>query len=255
MMFWSDGENGQVTVTVPDQAALLSDIDQRLAAGRGFSVATLNLDHVVKLRQDAAFGSAYNEHSHITADGNPIVWLSRLARQRVSLVPGSELIEPLVELAAKRGVSIALFGATEVALNAAATALRYKFPDLNVALCRAPKMGFDPLGDAAIEDIEAIRASGASICFLALGAPKQEVFAARAQQELTTVGFVSIGAGLDFIAGSQKRAPKWVRVISAEWVWRLFGNPRRLAARYAACLVAMPRLTLRALRLRRGSLS
>ena len=70
--------------------------EARLGAGRGFSVATLNLDHAVQLRRNPAFRSAYAAHSHVTADGNPVVWLSRLAGQReVSLVPGSELIAPL----------------------------------------------------------------------------------------------------------------------------------------------------------------
>ena len=50
MMIWSDDETGGVTVTVRNQAALLDDMAQRFERGEGFSVATLNLDHVVKLR-------------------------------------------------------------------------------------------------------------------------------------------------------------------------------------------------------------
>jgi len=249
MMNWSEG----VTVTVPDRAALLVDLEARFQAGQGFSVATLNLDHVVKLARDADFRAAYAAQTHVTADGNPIVWLSRLAGQELSLVPGSELIDPLAAVAAGCGVPVALFGATEAALNAAADALRARHEGLKVVLCRAPAMGFDPQGAAAADDIAAIAASGAGLCFLALGAPKQEVFAARAQAAAPNVGFVSIGAGLDFIAGTQQRAPALVQALAAEWIWRLAGNPRRLAARYGACLLALPGLTLRALRARRQS--
>lgn len=248
MMIWSEG----VTVTVPDQAALLEDLQARLAQGQGFSVATLNLDHVVKLSRDAGFRDAYARHSHVTADGNPVVWLSRLAGQPVSLVPGSELIDPLVGLAAQAGAPVALFGSTARTLEAAAAALRARHPGVQVVLCRAPAMGFDPQGPGAAADMEAIRASGARLCLLALGAPKQEILAARAQDALPGVGFVSIGAGLDFIAGTQVRAPGWVRGLAGEWIWRLLGNPRRLAARYGACLLALPGLTRRALRARRA---
>lgn len=250
MMIWSEGKLGRVAVTVADQSFLLADIGGHLADKQGFCVATLNLDHAVKLSQNQLFRDAYSAHTHITADGNPVVWLSRLAGQKVSLTPGSELIEPLAALAVEQQVPVALFGATQAALDAAAGRLKAQHPGLEIVLCRAPSMSFDPLSAAAQADITAIASSGARLCFLALGAPKQEIFAARAHAALPQVGFVSIGAGLDFIAGSQKRAPVWVRMIAAEWLWRLLANPRRLAARYAACLAALPDLTLRALRTR-----
>lgn len=250
MMIWNEDTFGRIVVTVPDQAALLADLDARLASGQGFCVATLNLDHVVKLSRDAAFRAAYRAQTHVTADGNPIVWLSRLAGQRVSLVAGSELISPIAALAAENHVAVALFGATQTTLDAAAAALKRHYPALEISLCHAPAMGFDPKGEAALTGIEHIAASGARLCFLALGAPKQEIFAALAQVALPKVGFVSIGAGLDFIAGSQKRAPVWVRCLSVEWLWRLCGNPRRLLGRYAACMVMLPKLTAQALRRR-----
>lgn len=247
-MIWSEG----VTVTVSDQSELLEDLETCMQAGQGFSVATLNLDHVVKLSRHAGFRDAYGAQTHITADGHPIVWLSRLAGQQVELVPGSELIGPLAELAARQGVPVALFGATESALEEAAETLTTRYPDLNIVLRRAPAMGFDPQAEAAAEDIAAIKASGAGMCFLALGAPKQEIFAARAHAALPEIGFVSIGAGLDFIAGTQQRAPVWMQAVAAEWLWRLFSSPGRLGARYIACMLALPGLTARALQTRRA---
>lgn len=251
MMNWSDQASGAITVTVQDQRALLQSLETCLVAGKGFSVATLNLDHVVKLSQSAAFREAYAAQTHVTADGNPIVWLSRLAGQRVDLVPGSELIAPLAMLAARLRLPVALFGATQTTLEAAAAALVARYPGLDVVLCRGPAMGFDPQSAGAGDDIAVLRASGARLIFLALGAPKQEEFAARAQADMPGVGFVSIGAGLDFIAGTQRRAPAWVRAIAAEWLWRLFSDPQRLAARYGACLVMLPQLLRRALKTRR----
>ncbi|MEL7105714.1 MAG: WecB/TagA/CpsF family glycosyltransferase [Pseudomonadota bacterium] len=257
MMVWADTQNGPVTVTVPDRAALLADIGARFDRGDGFSVATINLDHVVKLARDPAFRDAYGAHSHVTADGNPIVWLSHLAGQGdVALVPGSEVIEPVAELAAAKGIPVAFFGATETSLKAAAEAMQTKTPGINIVLTLAPAMGFDPDGPAADAAIAQIGESGARLVFLALGAPKQERFAVRAAAALPGTGYLSIGAGLDFISGAQVRAPAWVRAIAAEWLWRMLSNPRRLAARYGACILALPRLTLRALAARRkGAMS
>jgi exopolysaccharide biosynthesis WecB/TagA/CpsF family protein len=251
-MRWSDGsqENVGVAVTAPHRDALLTELSVRLATGQGFSVATLNLDHVTKLRSLSDFRAAYLRHTHVTADGNPIVWLSRLAGQDVSLIPGSELITPVADLAAKHDVSVALFGATEASLQLAARALETQIPGLRIAATIAPSMEFDPIGEQAEQAILALRMSGAGLCFIALGAPKQEIFAAHAQDELPHMGFLSIGAGLDFISGEQVRAPRLVRALAAEWVWRLVGNPRRLVGRYSACIAIFPYLLYRSLKIR-----
>jgi N-acetylglucosaminyldiphosphoundecaprenol N-acetyl-beta-D-mannosaminyltransferase len=242
--------DGGVVVTVSSRDMLLDDLGARLAAGRGFSVATLNLDHVTKLRALPAFRQAYQSHTHVTADGNPIVWLSRLAGQEVALVPGSELITPVAELAAQNDVPVAFFGATQASLQAAADALQLHIPDLKIATIIAPPMGFDPTGPDAQPYIDALKTSGAGVCFLALGAPKQEIFAMRASEQIPSMGFLSIGAGLDFISGRQVRAPKIMRRFAGEWIWRLAGNPRRLGGRYAACIAILPSLINQAVKTR-----
>ncbi|MEM9524000.1 MAG: WecB/TagA/CpsF family glycosyltransferase [Pseudomonadota bacterium] len=254
MIDWSDiaptDAADPIRVTAPDRAALLQDIETRFAEGRGFSLATLNLDHVVKIRRDPAFRAAYARQSHVTADGNPIVWLCRLAGQKVDLIPGSELVSPVAGLAAKTGMPVALVGLTGPALEAAAAALCARHPGLKIAALVPPPMGFDPDGPEADRVIAELTATGARLCFLALGAPRQERFAARAQDHLPKTGFLSIGAGLDFLAGSQKRAPRIVQALALEWLWRMMGNPGRLAGRYAACFAILPRSVLAALRTR-----
>lgn len=245
-------EAGRIAVTEATRKGLLSDIEARLAAGRGFTVATLNLDHAVKLRRDAAFRDAYAAQTHVTADGNPVVWVEARAGREVELIPGSELIEPVVEIAARLGVPVGLFGASDASLAGAAESLVARHPGLKIPLRLAPPMGFDPEGAQADAAIAAIGESGARLVFLALGAPKQERFAARAQRALPGVGFLSIGAGLDFVSGAQVRAPRLVRRLALEWAWRLLGNPRRLAARYGASAAILPGLLARASKARRS---
>ncbi len=239
-------------VNFPTEAALLADIEARLHAGQGFAIATLNLDHVVKMRRNPDFLRAYLAHSHVVADGNPIVWLSRLSgRPDVALVPGSELIDPVAGLAARLGAPLAFLGSTGPVLQAAATALEAEYPGLRVAARLAPPYGFDPESAAADAMLDEVAASGARICLLALGAPKQEVLAARGLARHPQLGFLSIGGGLDFIAGHQVRAPVWVRKIAMEWLWRMLSNPRRLARRYLDCALVLPSLTGTALSVRR----
>lgn len=240
----------EIAVNLPDAAALEAAVRARLAAREGFALATINLDHLDKLGRSAAFRRAYATQDFVVADGNPIVWLSRLAGRRVELVPGSDLVLPLARLAAEAGVSVALFGATSETLAAAAGRLEDEVPGLSVARIIAPPMGFEPESESGAKMLAALAASGAGLTFVALGAPKQEMFAARGRREVPEMGFASIGAGLDFLAGRQKRAPKWVRAMAMEWLWRAASNPRRLAGRYLRSLFALPGHALRALRLR-----
>src|SRR6056297_1160477 len=97
-----------ITVSAPNRDGLLVDLEARLKTGRGFSLATLNLDHLVKIGHDPAFRAAYAAQTHVTADGNPVVWLCRIAGQEVSLVPGSELVEPIAEIASRLGLPVGM---------------------------------------------------------------------------------------------------------------------------------------------------
>lgn len=242
---------GEITVNIATRAALEAAIRTRFAEGRGFALATLNLDHLAKMPTDPAFRAAYQAHDLVVADGNPIVWLSRLARQPVELMPGSDLVIPLAALAARGGYSVALVGSTDGSLRLANAALQRAVPGLKVACTIAPPFGFDPEGVGADAVLREIGDSGARLCFLALGAPKQELFAARGRDVVPSVGFASIGAGLDFLSGCQTRAPLWVRRMALEWLWRLLHQPSRLLMRYLHCIRIFPVHLLRALKQRR----
>lgn len=229
-----------LTVNIPDTAALLAVVSERLRARRGFALATINLDHLVKLRRLPAYRTAYAAHDLICADGNPIVWLSRLAGKPVALVPGSDVLRPLLQCAAREGRSVAFVGSTDETLKAAADQLMRDIPGLHVALRHAPAMGFDPKGAEAARVLGDLAQQEVGLCLIALGSPKQEAFAALGREVAPEVGFASIGAGLDFISGRQRRAPAWVRALAMEWLWRALSAPRRLIPRYAACAAILP---------------
>lgn len=240
-----------ISVNIAGKAALMAAVQGRLAAHAGFALATINLDHLVKLHRSASFRAAYAAQDMVVADGNPIVWLSRLARHPVDLVPGSDMVLPLARLAAQTGRSIAFVGSTKATLAAAATRLSAQIPGLNVVMCHAPAMGFDPEGAEALRILNDLAAHNVGLCFIALGAPKQEALAARGRSVAPDMGFASIGAGLDFIAGTQERAPLWVRKIAMEWLWRALSSPRRMVPRYAACAAILPAEIINALKQRR----
>lgn len=215
-------------------------ICQEVESGQSLSVFTMNLDHVVKLRRNSAFRRAYERARIVLADGFPIALAGRLQGKRVGRATGSDLIEPLCEEASRAGLSVAFLGSSFDSLSKAAQHLRANYPNLNIAGAYSPPQDFNVTPETVSEAEEFVMKTDANIYFIALGAPKQELFADKAVAYTKGAAFVCIGAGLDFLAGHQHRAPLLVRRIGCEWVWRLALNPRRLAARYLDCALVLP---------------
>ena len=227
-----------INIATLDEA--VETITSEASRGHGLSVFTLNLDHLVKLRHEESFRAAYEKADFVTADGAPVAALARRQSGHIERTTGADLVEPLAHEAARTQLPVFLFGTTPEALKAAEEHLQEATQNrLHIAGTFSPPLGFDPQGPEADQAIERIKASGAKLCFVALGAPKQELFAARARELGVKCGFICIGAALDFLAGTQRRAPKLAQKLNIEWLWRLALSPRRLAHRYALCALVL----------------
>jgi N-acetylglucosaminyldiphosphoundecaprenol N-acetyl-beta-D-mannosaminyltransferase len=214
-----------------------------VAAGRSFTFFTLNMDHLAKRRSDASFRDAYQRATLISADGAPLVWLAFRQGVRLERTTGADLLLPLCAAAAEARVPVAFFGSSEESLSRAATRLVAMYPGLQIVHMEAPPQGFDPRSEAADAAGARIAASGAKLCFVALGAPKQEFFGDRMAAHHPGIGYLGIGAAIDFVSGSQVRAPKFFQRTGLEWLWRLGSNPRRLLLRYARCALTLASIT------------
>jgi N-acetylglucosaminyldiphosphoundecaprenol N-acetyl-beta-D-mannosaminyltransferase len=234
-----------VTINVLSLPEAVSSIVSAAQHGDNFSVCTLNLDHVVQLQQRSDFRAAYRRARFVTADGFPIVVLSRLLGTPVTRTTGADLVEPVCQEAQKKGLPIFMLGSNDRTLAITAKRLSERYQGLKVVGCFAPGTNFDPYSSEADYAIDSIRTSGAKLCFIALGAPRQELFAARCLDKLNGTGLLCIGAALDFIAGTQTRAPSLTQKTGLEWAWRMLREPRRLGPRYARCIAVVPRLVAR----------
>lgn len=141
---------------------------------------------------------------------------------------GTDLFPPLVRDAAARGRSIFFFGAEPGVAEVAAGKAAELAPGLRVAGCRDGY--FSPAEEDGI--VATINRSGADIVLVALGVPRQEIWIARNRHRLAAGLVMGVGAQFDFWSGRVRRAPKVVRRLSCEWLWRLGLEPRRLGRRY-----------------------
>ena len=143
-------------------------------------------------------------------------------------VNGTDLFPHICGEAAERGVPIALLGAAPGVVDACAENMRQMFPKLQIAWTHHGYM----TDEEEAEVLRTLPMSGAKILFVAKGVPKQELWI---NEHANNVGMpitIGVGALFDFFSNSIPRAPKWVRKIHMEWLFRLIMEPRRLFVRY-----------------------
>lgn len=231
-------------ITTATQSEAVQGIIAAASRREPLTVFTLNLDHLVKLRADDRFRAAYRNADVVTADGAPIAWLARAQDASIERATGADMVLPLSIAAADAGLPVFMFGTTRAVIAEAGRRLVAQARGLIVCGGLSPSAAFDPEGPEADGAIDAIARSGAAICYVALGAPKQELFAARAKARGLRCAMICLGASLDFITGEQARAPAMLRHLGLEWAWRLASNPRRLARRYASCAMVLADLVM-----------
>jgi N-acetylglucosaminyldiphosphoundecaprenol N-acetyl-beta-D-mannosaminyltransferase len=167
----------------------------------------------------------------------PLVWASPLLGCPLpERVAGSDLLVPLLKLAARRQWSVYLLGGAPGVAPLVATLLSERF-GITVAGWDDSRIGSDGIDPAGLS-IERIKAARPDLVFVALGPPKQELWIHHALDEISPAVALGVGASLDFLAGKYRRAPAWMGRIGLEWLFRLLQEPRRLWRRY---LVEGPR--------------
>lgn len=204
-----------------------------LVAQRSFVVATPNVDYVIRAHRDPVFRDAINAADLRVPDGMWIVRASRIAGVPLrATVTGRLLIPALAAFAADAGIPVALVGGPPGVAQRAAARLTARYPGLRIALATAPPMGFVIGSPDDTRLVEQVRASGARLVLVGLGAPRQERWMVAHREELDRRVFIGIGAGLDIVAGRFREAPRWMTRTGLEWAFRLAQEPRRLARRY-----------------------
>jgi len=199
-------------------------------------VVTPNVDHLVRYCEDATFREHYCNADYVLLDSRFAARLLRLVKGvKLRVCTGSDLTAALFSRVVTSSDRVVLIGGTPEQ----ATTIRMLYGLANV-YHHNPPMGFASDPQAVQECVRFIEThSPFRFCFLGVGSPQQEALAALLQTRGIARGLaLCVGASLDFLTGSEKRAPQWMQQMSLEWLCRLARNPKRLARRY---LVRGPR--------------
>lgn len=221
-----------IGVSAIDMREALTAIDGWVRTRAREYVCVATVHSVMEARRNPRLLSAVNASGLTTPDGVPLVWFGRLAGFRhIRRVYGPDLMLESCGRFVSQGYRHYFYGGGVGVAEELARVLAARFTGLVVAGASSPpygEVGTSP--DQAA--VSAINAARPDILWIGLGAPKQELWMAAHRRSLEVPVMIGVGAAFDFHTGLKKQAPRWMRGVGLEWLYRLIQEPRRLWKRY-----------------------
>ena len=212
-----------------DMERTVSRCREAIGGGEKIRQASINAAKVVAMRDDPALRRAIEGCELVNADGQSVVWASRLLGDPLpERVAGIDLMHRLLDLAEREAHGVYVLGARQDVLERAIGRLRERHPRLRIAGYRDGYFPEEQSGDVTAE----IAASGAAILFVAISSPRKELWLAEHGEHLGVPVAMGVGGAIDVVAGVARRAPRLWQRLGLEWLYRLAQEPRRLFGRY-----------------------
>jgi N-acetylglucosaminyldiphosphoundecaprenol N-acetyl-beta-D-mannosaminyltransferase len=208
-------------------------VENLILEGHRSYLVEINVDVVIKMEQDQRLRSIVDNADLTLLDGKPLVWISRLKKMPVKeKISGSDLVPRLCEMAAEKGYSIFILGGKDGVARKAEENLKKRYPGIWCAGTYSPPLGFEKDEEELAHIRALLNQAKPDLLFVCFGCPKQEKWIADNYQLYDAKVSVCSGATVDFLAGTVKRAPKWMSECGLEWFYRFLMEPKRLFRRY-----------------------
>lgn len=209
-------------------------------------INTINPHSFCKTLDDKVFKKALIRSNILLADGYGVILASKLLyNKRINRITGADIHDFFIKYANEKSLKIFYLGSTEKTLNKIKTKLNHKFSNIKVHYYSPPFKNHFSNEDnkKMIFEINKVKPD---ILFIGMTAPKQEKWVYANYNNINVNYICSIGAVFDFFSGNIRRAPKWIRKIGLEWIFRSLFN-FRLAKRN---LISNPRFILHLLQIK-----
>jgi N-acetylglucosaminyldiphosphoundecaprenol N-acetyl-beta-D-mannosaminyltransferase len=189
---------------------------------------TINLyflnDHGFNIAQkDHDYNAVLNRADYLLNDGIGIklgakLWGVNLQEN----LNGTDLIPLLLQICAENSFSVYLLGSTQEIVRSASQKIKEQHPNLIIAGMHDGYFSSDS------EVVSAINQSCADVLLVGMGMPLQEKFIDRNSEVLKPLVRIAVGGFIDFASGTKPRAPKIMRRLNLEWLFRMALEPRRM---------------------------
>lgn len=147
-------------------------------------------------------------------------------------------------------------GTKQKTLNALKENIQKENPDVaHMTFCELPFCNVDEFNYKQIAEM--INSDGADIIWVALGAPKQEIFMNKLNPYLKKGVSIAIGAAFNFYSGmadAPQRCPEWLRKCHLEFVHRIYKEPKKQIKRCYGIISTLPRILQKEIKHKRNKI-
>ncbi len=210
-------------VDLVDVASALEIIETAWRSDKGLQVETLNAEMVVAAQQDQRLDRIIRHAHLIVPDGAGVVWALRLDGHTVDRLPGIELAQQALTLAAAKSVPVSLLGGKPAVIERLNEVLPRLHPGLKLVSSHDGYFS----SDHEEHLVDSIAAQEPKLLLVALGVPKQEFFIDQWRDKFPKAVVIGVGGSFDVWAGTVKRAPQGFQKMHLEWLYRLIREPWR----------------------------
>lgn len=208
-------------------------IEKMLSDGSNHYVVPVNVDVIVKMENDAYLKKIVDCADLVLVDGQPLIWISKLYRCPVKeKISGSDMVPIMCKKAEEKGYKVFIIGGKSGVAEKARQNLEHIYPKIQVAGTYAPPFGFEKDPNAIDRINHVLKEADPDILIACFGCPKQEKWIYENYRKYNAKVSICAGATVDFLAGSVKRAPKWMSNHGLEWFYRFLKEPKRMFKRY-----------------------
>ena len=221
-----------VRVDAVDYDAAVTRIIDAAIEQRPYRVSALAVHGVMTGVDDPEHLARLNAFDLITPDGQPVRWAMNWLHGTAlpDRVYGPDLTLAVCRAAVERDLGVYFHGSKPDTLEHLVRRLPTLVPGIRIVGTSPSTFGTSTPGE--LDELAAtIRNTGAAICFVGLGCPRQEVFVYENAERLS-MPCLAVGAAFDFHAGLAAEPPAWVQRAGLQWTQRLMRNPKRLWRRY-----------------------
>lgn len=228
--------NGLFDVNPATVEEALDLVDQFSQNGGHHYVCFAESNILYHARRDPTVVNALQEADAVFADGVAIEKLLRIHGHRIpSRVSGPGFFLRACEEGIQRDWKHYFLGGAEGVAEKLKGEMEAKFPGIQIVGTVCPP--FRELTEAEIDEtFSTIERSGANLVWVALGGPKQELWMNRFVGRLKVPVMLGVGAAFDFHSGNRAWAPKFVRWLGMEWLFRMLTGGRKTFFRNIRCV-------------------
>lgn len=201
-----------------NEAAVKQALRELISLGTGGYSVAINAEKIQRFTQDPDLRHVIEGSALPIADGaGAVIGLRLLHGARSAKI---DLPRVLLEASDAAGWRLFIGGASERVNADAASTVASRYPGLKIV---------GQMNGYANEEalIAAVAAASPQVMLLAMGSPRQELVAARIIAAVPHVFIVGCGGALDILAGTKRRAPRYMVENNLEWLYRLYKEPSR----------------------------